>query len=129
MTAISPETLAACIEQGAVTPAPAAPRRKGPPPRPPKPPVVLTRQEQDAREARHSARCAAAGRMGGAPLSCLTPAKLRLAARLKKQGKRMFQIARVLGVDDATIAHHFRGHYGAGPSRAMRDALKGRAKK
>ncbi len=80
--------------------------------------------KQRAEAARHKSEvCAAAGRAGGAPMSVLTRAELRLAAKMKRAGKRVYEIARVLGVADATIGHHLRG-----PSRAMIAAVGRRTK-
>ncbi len=111
MTAFPKESMALLVRQGLVQTGPCYVSRVTPKP-------VLTAAQQAAKEARMTERMSAVGRKGGAPMSVLTPQKLRIAAKLKEQGKRVFQIARVLGVDDATISHHLRG------SRAMRAAVK-----
>ena len=72
---------------------------------------------------RKSEVCAAAGRAGGAPMTVLTLADLRLAAKMKRAGIRTSEIAAALRVSHATIGHHLRG-----PSRAMIAAVGRRTK-
>ena len=114
--ALTPQSIARLFAAGSIVAlAPAVPDA-------PKSGSARFKVKTEAEQERTRQRCRAAGKTGGAPLSSVTPDKLREAVKLRAGGYSMRSIEDRLGVGQSSLRYHFYSRNG-GFSRAMLAAI------